>query len=151
MRIELFIITLILQFGILPLLIPDGYIPNIMALLVLYLAFYFTSPLGVWYSFLLGLIFDLSSSSLLGPSAAGFVVAYAIIAILSKRLFLGSFVSSIIFGGFTSAVVFTVRYLLLSQLVASPYWLPMIQESLTSALFAPILFWMFKKLKIKNV
>ncbi|GEM_PF-3838577 len=151
MKAELVLLTLVLQFAVLPLIIPDGYIPNLSALLILYLAFYHTSILGVWLAFFLGLLFDLSAGSLLGPSAAGLVLAYIFIAVLSKRLFLDALVSSLIFGGFASGIVFTIRYLLLSQFVSLPFWIPLIQESLSSALFAPILFWIFSKLRRKNV
>lgn len=150
MRVEFFLVTFILQFAVLPLVLPHGYVPNLPSLLVLYLAFYHTSILGVWFAFVLGLIFDLSSASYLGPSSAGLVLSYAIVALLSKRVFLDAFLSSLIFGAFSAGITFTVRYFLLSQFVSSPFWIPLLKESLISALFAPVLFWIFSKLRRNN-
>lgn len=77
-----------LQQGVFGMLLPAAAVPNLFVGFVLYLAFFHPSGQGAFLSFLLGLLFDVSSGGLLGPWASVFVLSYGVLALISDRIFI---------------------------------------------------------------
>ena len=90
---------LILLLGVLALLIPGTVFrtvfpqltaPNLLVVLLVYLAFYEASAVGALLAFLLGLQLDFCSGTLLGPWAGSYVIVFALLVLCSRRIFIES-------------------------------------------------------------
>lgn len=90
---------LILVLGVLALLIsgtafrsmaPQLVAPNLMALLLVWVAFHDVSSSGALLAFLLGLELDFSSGMLLGPWAGAYVIIFGLLVLGSRRIFIES-------------------------------------------------------------
>lgn len=89
--------------------VPEPFVPQLMALIVVSLAFSEANVFGCCMSFALGLCADLASATLVGPWAGSFVVVYGTLAMLSQRLFIESTGASI-FISFISVFVIDLLY-----------------------------------------
>lgn len=76
--------------------VPEPFIPQLMAIIVVSLAFSEANVFGCCMSFMLGLCADLASATLIGPWAGSFVVVFGALAMLSQRLFIESTAASIV-------------------------------------------------------
>ena len=120
-------ISLTLLFGLLSILIqgtlikalfPGAVVPGLLLVLVVFLAFFETSVLGVILAFLLGIEYDMCSGLMIGPWAGAFVVVFGVVASLSQRIFVESpvavmvtvFLSSLFSNFVFLLIVLQVRY-----------------------------------------
>lgn len=142
--VELLLITLLLQIGVFSFIFPDGWVPQLSVLFVLFLGFYRPTISSAISAFIMGVIVDMSAGSILGPSSASLLVTHLLIGFSSKRLFLESPIAAIIFGAGSAALAGTFRYLLLSQFVEHEFFIPILKESFTTALCAPIMLVIFR-------
>lgn len=85
-------------------ILPSMFIPNTFLLIVIFLSFREVNILGLVFSFLLGLIYDISTSNLLGAYAASFTTIYTIFAIFSGRIFIDTTISLIIICAISSVI-----------------------------------------------
>lgn len=142
--IELLLVTLILQIGVFSFIFSDGWVPQVSVLFVLFLGFYQPSVLSAISVFALGVLVDMSAGSMLGPSSASLLVTHLLVGYSSKRLFLESPIAAVIFGAGCAALAGAVRYVLLSQFVPHDFLIPLLKESFTTALCAPIMLIIFR-------
>ena len=91
--------TLILLLGLIALLIPGTIFktllpqfiaPNLLVILLVYLAFYEGNALGAVVAFCLGLQLDLCSGLLIGPWGGGYVAVFCFLVLCSQRIFIES-------------------------------------------------------------
>lgn len=151
----------VLLLGVLALLIPGTLIksispglvvPNFLLILLVFLAFYNGRPGDALLAFMLGLEQDLGSLSLLGPWAGAYIVVFAVLTLLSRRIFIES--AWVVFlTVFTAALAADFLYLAMLALVydaaavTAASFSTALWEGLLSALFAPFLFpWLKRRL-----
>ncbi len=142
------LVGILLQGTIFRLVLPASLVPHLLLVLTLYLAFYETSVLGVFLSFFLGLLLDLSTGLLLGPWAASFVVIYCVLSLVSDRIFVESGLAAVVIAFFSTVGLHVVHFLLATNLR------PAIGELVSGALLqafvtgvcAPFLFLLFRRI-----
>lgn len=66
---------------------PYAVAPDFIVILALYLGLHVRRPAGVIGAFLLGVAGDFASAQFVGPTAAGAVVVYGIMAIVSSKIY----------------------------------------------------------------
>lgn len=141
---------LILQGVVLHSLLPVYLIPNFLLIAVVFLGFYEVSVLGVVLAFLCGLIFDLFSGTLIGPWSGSFVFVYALLALFAQRLFTRSR-STVMLSVFLANVIATALYFALLyqfQSIEGRLFSISLIESLSSALFAPLVFALLNRIAV---
>ncbi len=146
--LSLGLIAILIQGAVLKSIFPSLIIPNLILILVVYLAFYEPTPFGSVLVFLLGLEFDLSSAKLLGPWAGAFVVVFILFSLLSQRLFVESVLAAIVVT-FVAALVASGIYGLLAREfnpAGSHSIVNALVEALLTALCAPLLIRLLRKL-----
>lgn len=140
--IALALFFLIVQSSVRYLGLPEFLIPQGCLVCVVFLAFYEFSLAGAFLSFFLGLLLDMSSALLLGPWAGGYVIAYAMIAFISQRLFVESLYvafSVVVAAALVSGLVFTLlafEY----QAPAADDLIVLIGQAVSSGAITPIVF-----------
>jgi rod shape-determining protein MreD len=82
--------AIFIQGSVAPLLLPAHLSPNLMVILIVFIAFHFRGISALISVFLLGLQFDLFTGTLLGPWAGSFSAVFLIIHLLTPRLFVDS-------------------------------------------------------------
>ncbi|MCB0332515.1 MAG: rod shape-determining protein MreD [Bdellovibrionales bacterium] len=125
-----------------------SFVPHLLLLLTLYLAFYETSVLGVFLSFFLGLLLDLSTGLLLGPWAASFVVVYCFLSLVSDRIFVESGLAAVVISFFSTIGLHIVHFLLATNLrpALSEWGSGALIQGVMTGICAPFLFHLFRRL-----
>jgi len=83
----LFLLGIFIQGTLIHSRFPDLIVPDFTVLIVLYLGLRCQNIKGLLGAFFLGLLFDFSSATYLGPHAAGCVVAFCVTGVIAKRVF----------------------------------------------------------------
>ena len=122
--------------------LPLAFVPELPLVMVLFVSFYESSPLGALLAFVAGLIVDISGGQLLGPWAGSFVLCFGMLSLVSDRVFIESNFSLMTFSG-AFVIVSHVLFLLisfdpLSQL--SSEWLILLGKAVATAVLAPLVF-----------
>lgn len=104
---------LLVQGLLLPLVLGERFSPNLITVLVVFIAMYHSNQLGLFMVFLLGLLLDLTYAELLGLWPTAYVVAFTILLLLSQHLFVESRMVVFLAVGFCSLITELV-YLLVS-------------------------------------
>ena len=145
----------ILLLGVLALLIPGTVLrtvfpqlvaPNLLAVLLVWVAFHEVSALGALLAFLLGLELDFCSGTLLGPWAGAYAAVFGLLVLSSKRIFIES--PSVVFIAVFAAVllssgIYHVMLVLIygaARLEVFGALTTALLEAGASAILAPILF-----------
>lgn len=140
-------VTLFIQGEVLKPLLPNMLIPNLFLIIVIYLSFYEVNVIGLIFSFILGLILDISSSVLLGPWAASFITIYTIFTTFSGRIFIDTTISLIIIAAISSIICDIIYTILIYTFL--PHMenisLYMLLGSLATAICSPILMLILKR------
>ena len=126
--------------------VPPYFVPHCIVILVVFSALTETSLRGVILAFLLGLILDFSAAQLVGPWAGGCVVVYAVLTLLSQRLFVDSAAVSAVVS-FLAVLVADGVYVLLSSQYRELGWevpVQLLGQACSSALVAPIVLGMLR-------
>ena len=121
--------------------LPAWVIPQGLVTCVVFLAFYDCDVWGAITVFLLGLLLDLSSATLLGPWAAAFVAVYFGLTFLSQRLFVESPMVAMMVTGVSTMVAGSL-YLLLAfeyQAISLGDLATLAGQALASALVSPLI------------
>ena len=145
---------LILLLGVLALLIPGTVLrtvfpelvaPNLMIVLLVWLAFHEISPGGAVLAFLLGLELDFCSGMLLGPWAGAYVIVFGLLVLCSRRIFIES--AAVVFlSAFSASLLSALLYHVMLVLVYGAARLELsalstaVIEAGLSAFLAPLLF-----------
>ena len=151
--IILALVILFLQGGILKPLLPNILMPNLFLIIVMYLSFYETNVLGLIFSFVLGLLYDISTSTLLGPYAASFVTIYTRFAIFSGRIFIDTTISLIIITAISSIICDIIYMILIFTFLPDKNNISfeILLGSISTAIISPIMIYILKKYyPIKN-
>ncbi len=121
------------------------FVPHLLLLLAILIAFLQPNVFGVIVCFLLGLLADFSSVVLIGPWAAAFVVAFLVVSFFSQKLFYESGLTSFIVV-FAMTILASSIYLVLElqfkKIDSSIFELSsaLLLEAFVTACFAPLLF-----------
>jgi rod shape-determining protein MreD len=121
--------------------LPTWVLPQGLVTCVVFLAFYDCSVLGVATAFLLGILLDLTSATLVGPWAAAFVAVYLGLTFLSQRLFVESPLVAMMVTGVSMMVAGSI-YLLLAfeyQAISGGDLATLLGQALASALVSPLI------------
>lgn len=135
--------AILIQGCVFKILAADILVPNLVLLVVVYLAFLEPSTGGAFLAFILGLEFDLASGVLLGPWAGAFVLVYGLLVVLLERVLADSPVV-IPLAALFGSLVGTITYLLLFfeldlEPVGGQLW-RVCKVTLLTALLAPLAF-----------
>lgn len=121
------------------------FVPHLLLMLTVLLAFIEPNPFGAIMCFLLGLLSDFSSVVLIGPWSAAFVIVFVIVSNFSQKLFYESGVTAFIVV-FLSSLLASIVYLGLElqfkqidSSVLSLSW-SLLLEAFVTACIAPLLF-----------
>ncbi len=146
------IIILLVQGTVIRGLLPHFYVPNLLVILTVFLAFYESSILGTILAFLLGLLLDMSGGVVLGPWSGSFVFIFAAIAVLSQRIFVESPVAVMVTTGIATLVADMVHAGLSYQLSSSEFssYGRLFGEAVFTALLCPLFFPLFRKLLLEK-
>ena len=131
---------------------PQGVVPNLLLILVVFLGFYEVSVFGAILAFAIGLEFDLFSGVRLGPWAGTLVFLYGSLACFAQRIFVDSSLSSMV-AVFFSSIVGSGMYLLFmygSHPSAGDMIWTLLLEALFTAVCAPFIFAFLKKTVYKR-
>jgi rod shape-determining protein MreD len=117
-------------------------VPNLLLLLVVYLAFHEVNVGGAITAFLLGTLHDLSAGPIVGPWAGPYVAVYCIISSLSQWIFEGAAASTIVIAWLSNVILVFIFHALQMEggpSIPDPIG-PLLIETLVTGLCAPILF-----------
>ena len=84
-------------------LFPSAVAPDFVLVLVVALAFHFRHAGGACGAFILGLIADFASGEFLGPNAAGCVVAFGLVVVISEKVYAERASAAILLGAAASS------------------------------------------------
>lgn len=142
-------IILSLMFGLLSILIqgtiirgllPEAVVPNLLLILVVFLAFYETSVLGAALVFLLGIEYDMCSALMIGPWSGAFVLVFGVVALLSQRIFVESPVAVMVTVFLASLLSNFVFLLIVLQVRSGSFvfgWSSLFEAFLTAVICIP--------------
>lgn len=131
-------LAIFLQSTFLKYILPEHAVPDFCLLFVVFLAFNEGSAFGAVLAFLVGLLFDLSSGLIIGPWSASFSAGYALLSLLSRRVFLDSLPAAFLVVLMTAIFCNAIYVGLLFEF--RPGGIDVISfllESLSTAIFAP--------------
>ena len=124
-------------------LYPVVFAPDFILVLVVALAVKYPSSRGVFAAFLLGLVSDFASGQFLGPSAAGCVVAFWLVVMVSTKMYADK-APAVMAVTFLASVSKSLTYLLILVLYADlsvvyrSVLLLVLYEAILTSIFAPI-------------
>ncbi len=127
---------------------PPFLCPQILLALVLFLSFFEAEVRGAFIAFMLGLLLDSFSGTLIGPWAGSYVIAYLFFATLSQGIFVNA-LPTIILGTFVASVLASSLYTLLtlnSSGSLSTIVVGIMIEALSTAVAAPIVFFVVRRI-----
>jgi rod shape-determining protein MreD len=145
------LLAVFLQGTLLKQLFPMGAGPDIVLTLVVFTAFFQATLRGAFLAFILGLLVDLSSATIVGPRAGAYVFIFGFLSSLSQRLFIessfavaGSAFAASLVAQFVYVVIF-LEFHPAQTMSLWPYfsW-STLSEAVTTALLAPGVFWLMK-------
>jgi rod shape-determining protein MreD len=118
----------------------DRFIPQFLVIFVVYLSFAEANSFGCVTSFVVGLLLDLCSAVLLGPWAGSFVVIFCVLSLLSRRLFIDSWLAAMVitFGSVACANVLFSLFGDEYPVLTWEYPQRVLGQALATALVAPI-------------
>jgi rod shape-determining protein MreD len=119
-----------------------GVVPNLILIIVVYLAFHEVNSFGAFLAFLVGFEFDLFSGIRLGPWAGSCVLVFGLLACFAQRMFVESALATVVAVFFSSLAASIVYLLCTYELhpLTSGRVLIILVEALFSAVLAPVVF-----------
>lgn len=146
------LILIVLQATLLKSILPHFLVPNLLIILVVFLAFFDGTPLGAGLSFLLGLELDIYNGILLGPWAGSYVVVYGVLAFLSQRIFVETALAAFVVVLFSSLLANLVYVVLTFDFrpVGHSILLPLLLEAALSGVIAPAGLALLRRLLVKR-
>lgn len=150
---KIFIIAIIGLLGILVqgtllrTIFPVGYLPNFLVAVLVFLALAEVSVGGVLLAGFLGLLLDLFSSQFIGPWIGSFIIVYAVFALFSTRIYIGSmliFSLAVAVAALLSSLVYLFMVLPYMEVYQSALLIAL-YESVLSGLVAPFVYLILKR------
>ncbi len=140
--IMLTILLLVLQTAIFSNLFAGQYVPQLLAIVIMFLAFYWRTTGGLIFCWFLGLLLDFQIANLLGPSMIACVLVFLIFSTIANNLYISSQFVLVISGAVGSLLLIVIQQVIqsifldvgLSNLVA------LMKDALATALIAPLIF-----------
>jgi rod shape-determining protein MreD len=121
--------------------------PNLLCILVVFVALHEPTAAGAFLAFFVGTLFDLASGSVIGPWAGAFVLVFGLLSAVTQQLFVQS-ILTVVAAVFFSSVLGTLSYQLLSFEMVSPshrsFWGVLVEATVTAAI-APLVFGVLRK------
>lgn len=117
-------------------------VPNLLIIVICYVGFFDLTVKGAFTCWFLGVLLDLSISSIIGPWAGSFAGVFLILAFLSRGMFVQSWFSSAVVV-FLACLVSTAMYasmLASVQNIEGIAWLYVPFEALSTAIVSPLVF-----------
>ena len=137
------ILGLLVQATLVHAIFPSAIAPDFILVLVVFLGLKHNSVLGVVGAFMLGVAADFASGQFIGPNAAGCVVAFSLVLIVSKKVYAEHLVAVMFLTalcsfakGLTQALMFLI-YLKVDFFTGEIFRLIMIESTL-SGIVSPI-------------
>ena len=130
---------------------PEAIAPNLMVMILVYLAFFEASALGAFLAFMLGLELDLCSAGLLGPWAGVYVLVFLSLYVTSRRIFVESFLVLMVatfVASFTTTVFHHCFLMIVREraILEAGVISDALLEAFITALIAPFLIRLFKRI-----
>lgn len=125
------------------------FCPNLVLVLVVYLALYEGHPSAPFLAFFLGLLIDCSTGVVLGPWAGASVAVFLLLSSVSQGIFLDNFFSIAVLA-FVTSIVGAFAYAALNykaMTINGVFFLGMFGESFATALFAPLIFSLMERVE----
>lgn len=148
------LVAAFIQGTVLRSLMPESMIaPNLLVVVVAFLALYEADAWAAVIVFLLGLELDFSSGGLIGPWAGAFVVVFGLLASLSQRIFVESAITAFV-AALLACLGSTLMYIALSYQFQTSEAVPVafsgrgFIEALLTAFCAPILFAILRRIHL---
>lgn len=135
------LVALLLQGAVLKMALPDWSVPNLILVLVVFVAFRMPTVSGVVIAFILGLLLDVSTGKLLGPYAGAFAVVCGALASISQRLYIKAY-PALALTVFFSSLLATFIFIILTfevRGVSGAGVANSFGEAFVTALLAPLL------------
>lgn len=120
--------------------LPSALIPQFLIIMVVALSFSEVNAFGCLMAFGIGLLLDFSSAMLIGPWAGSCVVVFAVLAMLSQRLFIDSGLAAMVIT-FSAVVAANVLFSLLGSEYPAVNWeypQKVFGQALVTAVIAPL-------------
>lgn len=153
LTIALAVIGVFIQGTLLGSILPAAFVPNIVLTLALFFPFYEVSALGAALAFLVGLILDIYSATMLGPWAGTASVLFGFLTLLSRGVFIESYLAAFV-SVFVATILGNVLYLVLvNQFGPSSsdiFSWKLLLNSVVTAAIAPFVFYVCKGLYKKR-
>lgn len=142
------LLAIFFQGAILRPLLGSWVVPNLLMIGVVYIAFRSGTSLGALLVFCLGLEMDFCSGKLIGPWAGAFVLVYAVLSLISQRVFIES-----AFAAFAAVFASTLAGSLIFTLLISndpgfsiSFVSVVLGEALFTGILAPVVFPLLDKM-----
>ena len=145
-------LAILLLGTVLKTIFPTIVIPNLLAVLLVYLAFYEANAFGAAMAFCIGAELDFCSGLLLGPWAGAYVVAFIIVVLCSRRVFIESSIVIFVVTLISSLITVCYHHFIISLVneEISYDWSVFkvaFLEALLGAIFAPLILPLFRRKK----
>lgn len=116
----LVIASLVLQTAVFPVFLRPPFKPDLLLVIMVYMALRASFEVGAPLSWLLGLLNDVLSGLYLGLDAITFLIAFLVIRSVSDRLYADSAILFVLTAAGVTLACFTLNLLLLVTFTASP-------------------------------
>lgn len=142
-------VAIFLQGAVFKFLMPGMIVPNLHVVLAVFVAFYDPSSRGAMLVFLLGLQSDLASGILLGPMAGALVVIFALVTLVSQRVFTEAVIAAAAAVFVTTFLARAIFILLMNQFsfVAPLATWALFWEAVLNAALTPLVFYWLKRFR----
>ena len=145
------VVAVFLQGTLVKQLFPLGAGPDIVLILVVFISFFQATLRGALLAFLLGLLVDLSSATILGPRAGAYIFIFGFLSSISQRLFIESNLA-VLGSAFCASLVAQFVYVVIffefhpsHTFTLWPYFIwSTLLEAVSTAIIAPGVFWLLK-------
>ena len=137
------ILGLFIQGTLLPAVYPWFVTPDIILILILVIGLYVRNLRGLLAAFVLGVITDFANAQYVGPHAAGAIIAYWVVIIISQKVYVEHFLGLIVLGfvaSFAKLVTYT-SLIAIYQGIDLPFLTgvkTVLLEALITALLTPV-------------
>lgn len=112
--------SIVLQAAILPVFVRSAFKPDLLLVIMVFMALRSSSQVGAPLAWLLGMLNDVCSGLYLGLNAASFLVVFLVVRSLSDRLYADSAILFVLAVSGVTLACFTLNLLLLLLFTASP-------------------------------
>ncbi len=112
--------SIIIQVSLLPVFVLPSFKPDLLLVIMVYLALHGSFETGMPMAWLLGMLNDVCSGLYLGLNAVSFLISYLIIKSVSHRLYADSAILFVLTVVGVTLVGFTLNLLLVVMFTASP-------------------------------